>query len=187
MRPRYASDHSAEQRDCALYYIDALDPTTNYTTVRRNAYIGETGREPFIRFMENLYEQPFGDTIVGMPRVDPRVFPSKRAVWAAEEEAIKRLRPLYNYEHNLDNPERIPIPVARRQRAERDRSGGFTSPTRRHPVAGVERRSVSLRAPRWLVLPAAAAGLWILLCVLLPVGPALAVAVAVTVLGAKVR
>lgn len=127
--PRYSRNHSAEQRDCALYYVDCLDPATNYTTVLRDAYIGETARDPFTRFMEHLYEQPFGDTIVGKPRVDPRVFRSKDEVWAAEREAVERLRPIYNYEYNLNNPARIPIPEARRQREDRDRLKGIESPT----------------------------------------------------------
>ncbi len=113
----------AEQRDCRLYRIYGLDPRTGYKTTTL-IYIGETGREPFVRFVEHLYEQPFGDTIVGLPQVDPRVFGSKAQVWAAERAAIEAERPLYNYEWNLNNPRRIPIPVAREQRWARDRAAG---------------------------------------------------------------
>lgn len=117
--PRYAADHSADQRDCALYRIYVLDPRTNYTTVCLG-YIGETAREPFVRFLEHLYEQPFGDTIVGFPQVDPRVFAGKDEVLEAERLAVEAERPLYNYEWNLDNPDRIEIWRTRQQRAERD-------------------------------------------------------------------
>jgi hypothetical protein len=177
--PRYSRNHSAEQRDCALYYVDCLDPATNYTTVLRDAYIGETARDPFTRFMEHLYEQPFGDTIVGKPRVDPRVFGSKDEVWAAEREAVERLRPVYNYEYNLNNPDRIPIPEARRQREERDRAKGIEPPTwdkaprpeRQAPQARPSRRVPRLSvkwsrrrnraAVRLAVWAAFAVGIWL--------------------------
>lgn len=176
--PQRTRDHTPDQRDCSLYYIDVLDVTTNYTTVRRNAYIGETARAPFTRFVEHLYDQPFGDIIVGHPRVDPRVFPGKDAVLAAEREAIRRLRPQYNYEENLDNPLRIPIPEARRQRAARDAARGaepwappartergHVMPRRRHEAGGRptggqtlspawrrRRNVVAVRGSVWLVL-----------------------------------
>lgn len=171
-QPRYTRPHP-DQRECALYYVDVLDPRTNYTTVCLG-YIGETAREPFIRFMEHLYEQPFGDTIVGKPRVDPRVFAGKSAVLVAERDAVERLRPLYNYEWNLANPDRIPIPVARRQREGRDRARGVVSPVwgsaprgrvrpRRERAPSRRRWSrrqkrVAMLAALWLVL--AVAGWW---------------------------
>lgn len=133
-----------DQRDCSLYFIDVLDPRTNYTTVTLG-YIGETARAPFTRFIEHLYDQPFGDTIVGKPRLDPRVFPGKEAVYVAEQAAVEQLRPLYNYEFNLGNPDRIPIPVAQRQRAERDLARGVT-PTTYAPTP--ERREARRPEPR---------------------------------------
>lgn len=168
--PRYDADHSSVQRDCALYYIYVLDPRTNYTTITLG-YVGETGRRPFTRFLEHLYDQPFGDTIVGMPEVDPRVFPDKVAVLAAERATVERLRPLYNYEWNLDNPHRIPVYEARCQRAERDAARGRPSNerwtgerrSRRRPSAPTgsapASRRLSVRvALLWLVLSAV---LWV--------------------------
>lgn len=155
--PRYAADHSADQRDCALYRIYVLDPRTNYRTVCLG-YIGETAREPFVRFLEHLYERPFGDTIVGFPQVDPRVFAGKDEVLEAERLAVEAERPLYNYEWNLENPERIEIWRAREQRAERDaeraRQRGEPQPQPRRtpkpaPAPTVRPRPVrQIRAPR---------------------------------------
>jgi hypothetical protein len=157
-RPRFKTEH-LDQRDCALYYIWVLDPRTNFTTVCLG-YVGETAREPFVRFLEHLYDQPFGDTIVGKPEVDPRRFAGKDEVWAAEKEAVERLRPLYNYEYNLDNPDRIPIPEARRQREARDRAKGVEPPTWDRPVAEVSRR----RSYGWLASrPAGLVYLWLAL------------------------
>jgi hypothetical protein len=167
-RPRYATTHP-DQRDCALYRIYVLDPRTNYTTTCLG-YIGETAREPFIRFMEHLYDQPFGDTIVGKPQVDPRAFAGKGAVLTAERAAVEAERPLYNYEWNQGNPDRIPIPVARRQREERDRARGVPSPTWgpscRPSAASGRQRGGRPRSYRWLrSRPALLAYLWLVLAV----------------------
>lgn len=108
-----------DQRNCALYRIMVLDPATNYTTVRLG-YIGETARTAFTRFIEHLYEQPWADTIVGPPRVDPRMFVGKDAVLAAEKAAVEAELPLYNIEWNMGNPHRIPPWVMREQRQARD-------------------------------------------------------------------
>jgi hypothetical protein len=116
-----------DRRECALYRIRVLDPRTNYKTVTLG-YIGETGRMPFTRFMEHLYDQPWGDTIVGHPEVDPRVFSGKAEVLAAEEEAVKAERPLYNIEWQKGAPHQIPQWTAREQREARDRAKGLRSP-----------------------------------------------------------
>jgi hypothetical protein len=116
-----------DRRDCALYRIMVLDPRTNYTTVTLG-YIGETGRMPFTRFVEHLYDQPFGDTIVGHPHVDPRAFAGKAQVLAAEEAAVRAEKPLYNIEYQKGAPHQIPQWTAREQRAERDRRRGTVTP-----------------------------------------------------------
>jgi hypothetical protein len=120
--PRFAFPH-ADQRECSLYYIDVLDVTTNYTTVTLG-YVGETARLPFVRFLEHLYDQPFGDLIVGKPRIDPRMFAGKAAVLAAERAAVEGLRPQYNDRFNRGNFRRIPVWLACQQRAARDRARG---------------------------------------------------------------
>jgi hypothetical protein len=114
---------TTRHRPCSLYRIYVLDPRTNYKTITLG-YIGETGRMPFTRFIEHLYEQPFGDTIVGHPEVDPRSFADKATVVAAEEAAVKAERPLYNDEFNRGNPDRITIPEAIRQRQQREAARG---------------------------------------------------------------
>jgi hypothetical protein len=139
------STHPA-QRDCALYEIYVLDPRTNYTTITRG-YIGETAREPFVRFLEHLYEKDFADTIVGPPRV-VAAFNSKAEVLAAEEAAVRTKRPLYNIEYNMDNPQRIPPWTAREQRAARDAArateGAAPAPA---PVASPRARRPRSRPP----------------------------------------
>ena len=179
---------STPQRPCSLYRIMVLDPRTNYTTITLG-YIGETGRMPFTRFIEHLYEQPFGDTIVGHPQVDLRVFAGKDAVVAAEEAAVKAERPLYNYEFNLDNPDRITIPQAIEQRRRREAAKGNPNwqPNQkgdRQPVTGAATAPAVAQSPshlarwwarrRWPVIGWGA--LWVtlaaLICALIARGPA---------------
>lgn len=118
-RPYLTTAH----RPCSLYRIYVLDPRTNYTTVTLG-YIGETGRMPFTRFIEHLYEQPWGDTIVGHPEVDPRVFAGKDAVLAAERAAVEAEHPLFNIEFNMGNPDRIRPWEAHEQRRRREAAKG---------------------------------------------------------------
>lgn len=118
-RPYLTTAH----RPCSLYRIYVLDPRTNYKTITLG-YIGETGRMPFTRFIEHLYEQPFGDTIVGHPEVDPRRFDGKDAVVAAEKAAVEAERPLYNIEFNMGNADRIRPWEAQEQRRRREAAKG---------------------------------------------------------------
>lgn len=114
-----------DRRDCALYRIMVVHPVTGKVVL---GYIGETGRMPFTRFMEHLYDQPWGDTIVGHPHVDPRVFAGKAQVLAAEEAAVLAEKPLYNIEWQKGARHAIPQWTAREQRAERDRKRGTVTP-----------------------------------------------------------
>lgn len=113
---------SVDTRDCRLYRFYVWDPRTNYTT-KTLGYIGETVRQPIARLLEHLNDQPWADTIVGW-EVDDRVFAGKDAVLAAEADAIRRERPLFNYRENLDNPHRVEIRWAERQRWARDDADG---------------------------------------------------------------
>lgn len=122
--PRYKFDHSAVQRDCALYAIDVLDPNTG--RVVEGDYIGETARLPFVRFMEHLYDQPFGDLIVGHPRL-LGAYGSKDEVLAAEKAAVESMRPRLNYEWNRGNTRRIEVWRQRADRARRDAAKGVPS------------------------------------------------------------
>lgn len=114
-----------DRRDCALYRIMVVHPVTGKVVL---GYIGETGRMPFTRFMEHLYDQPWGDTIVGHPHVDARVFSSKAEVLAAEKAATLAEKPLYPIEYQRGAPHQIPQWTAREQRAERDRLRGTVTP-----------------------------------------------------------
>lgn len=116
------SDRSAStftgQRDCALYRFWVRHPETGQRVL---GYIGETGRMPFQRLMEHVYQKPWADTIVGW-EVDSVTYPNKQAVLAAELAAIQAERPLYNIEGNMGNPDRIPpwVAVAQRQARQPD-------------------------------------------------------------------
>jgi hypothetical protein len=107
-------------RECRLYRFWVLHPLTGEEVL---GYIGETGRQPFERLLEHLATQPWFDTVVRW-EVDGAVFYGKAAVEAAEAEAIRAELPLYNYEHNLDNPLRIEVWRAKEQRRNRDRQQG---------------------------------------------------------------
>jgi hypothetical protein len=141
-----------DRRDCALYRIMVVHPVTGKVVL---GYIGETGRMPFTRFMEHLYDQPWGDTIVGHPHVDPRVFASKAEVLAAEEAAVLAEKPLYNIDYQKGAPHQIPQWTAREQRAERDRQRGTVTPDWAAKGTGALPRTAASSArrprlsPRW--------------------------------------
>lgn len=107
-------------RECRLYRFWVTHPLTGEVVL---GYIGETGRQPFERLLEHLATQPWFDTVVRW-EIDEQIFWGKAAVEAAEAAAIHAELPLYNYEHNLDNPRRIEIWRAKEQRWARDAQQG---------------------------------------------------------------
>jgi hypothetical protein len=109
-------------RECRLYRFTVWNPHDGYRT-KAKGYIGETWRLPLARVVEHVRDQPWADTICGF-EVDDRVWPSKDSVLAAEEAAVLAELPIYNYEYNLANPDRVPIPEAVRQRWARDDAAG---------------------------------------------------------------
>ncbi len=117
-------------RDCALYRFWVRHPTTG---ARVLGYIGETAQMPFERLMQHIQTQPWADTILGW-EVDDAVYAGKDAVLAAERAAVEAERPLFNYEWNLANPDRVEIWRAKEQRAERDRARGVRPAVRVNPV-----------------------------------------------------
>lgn len=174
------SDRSAStvsgQRDCALYRFWVRHPETGG---RALGYVGETGRLPFQRLMEHIYQQPWADTIVAW-EVDPVTFSDKTSVLAAERRAIETELPLYNVDGNLANPGRIPPGRAVLQRQARD--PGWMQPQRnvrvprqRAPRAAGPRPARRAAPPSQLVrwwtrhrtTVAGWAGLWLSLWVLL--------------------
>lgn len=110
-----------EPRECKLYEFEGWDPHANYAT-KTVVYVGETGRMPFLRLLEHVYAQPWSDTITGW-RVLDEVYPDKAAVLRAEKAHVESVQPLYNVEWNIANPRRILPEEARRQAAERGKSG----------------------------------------------------------------
>jgi hypothetical protein len=145
LAPRRRRDPRVRRRSI-VYGFNILDPDSGKVLVD---YVGQTVQELEARerqhrgqdFTVDDTEQPWSDLIVGKP------FILDEGMWTAveldvrEEFHIRRLRPRYNYTHNLDNPDRIPIPVARRRREERDRVAGRVSPSwagrAPQPAAGV--------------------------------------------------
>ncbi len=165
-------------RGCRVYVFVVWNPHDGYAT-KTVGYVGETGRLPFERLLEHVYSQPWADTIVSWYVLD-EVYPDKRAVLAAEDATIKKLLPLYNYEGNLDNPRRIPIPEAKRQRAARDLAKGavpraaLTDTTRPLRETAKARRPRPVRRSRRYPRPARRLGVagasWALLALLAWVG-----------------
>ena len=90
---------------------------------------------------------------------------TQEALDAQEAGYIRALRPLYNYEHNGQNPYRIPIPEAHRQRWARDDAAGRPrwQPGERTQLSG--RVPMSQAKRRWTrrrVRAALLAGSWLL-------------------------
>ncbi len=114
-------------RDCRLYRIRVYHPDDMGLPAEQRrivlGYVGETLRQPLVRLMEHITDQPWSDTIVGW-ELDPRVFAGKDAVLAAEAAAIRAERPLYNVRGNEFNADRITPPVAIKQRRSRDARQG---------------------------------------------------------------
>jgi hypothetical protein len=107
---------SVDLRDCRLYRFWVEHPVTGEEVL---GYIGETVRQPVERMMEHLRDQPWFDTVTRWER-DPQIFVGKPAVLEAERQAIRAEKPLYNVRENERNEERIPPPLAIRQRRARD-------------------------------------------------------------------
>lgn len=142
-QPRFAVPRT-DRRDCALYRIMVIHPVGGRVVL---GYIGETARMPFTRFMEHLYDQAWGDTIVGHPHVDPHMFAGKAQVCAAEEAAVLAEKPLYNIEYQKGAPHQIPQWTAREQRAERDRQRGTVTPD--WPAKSGVRAAATAAPDRW--------------------------------------
>lgn len=187
--PRPGRDPNVRRRSI-VYGFKVLDPGTGRAPVD---YVGKTVQELSARERQHrggdwdtdADEQPWSDLIVGKP------FIIEQGLWTAaelderERHWIREIRPRYNYEFNLGNPNRIPIPVARRQREARDAAAGRVSPS--WPAAKglsparslwrprARRRSWTRRQKRagavaavWLLLTV---GFWWVACRYLHAGP----------------
>ena len=135
---------------CHLYRFWVRHPDTGEKVL---GYLGETARHPLTRLLEHVNSQPWADTIIGWD-MDEYPYPHKPAVLEAERRAIHAELPLYNHEHNLANPHRIPMDVARQQAAARQaaRLGAPPPPAPQRRPTAVRRPSAGRppARPRWV-------------------------------------
>ena len=92
-------------RPCRVYLIYGTDPRGGATEAVL-LYVGETARKQAQRIEEHRLRQPWGHLITGYALVD-EVYPNKAAALLAEEREIKARRPIFNFEHNQRNPDRL--------------------------------------------------------------------------------
>lgn len=106
------------------------DPATGKHKIRWD-YVGQTIRSREIREGEHLEDKPWADLVAGPSVIVEQGVWNKKDRDAREVGWIKKLRPRFNHDDNLDNPERIPIWDPKRQtwtqiehRHARDRAAG---------------------------------------------------------------
>lgn len=87
-------------------------------------YIGQTVRGLDVREAEHVDDKPWADLIAGPAEEIERGLWDKTTRDLKEVAAIHVLRPRFNYDHNLDNPDRIEIWRQRELRHARDRAAG---------------------------------------------------------------
>ena len=102
----------------------------------RLGWIGQSHRMPLDRCLEHLRRAGYGP-LIGAWALGPDEYETEEDVLAAERAAIHEHRPLWNRQHNMDNPLRedvvpIKMPPREPQRAAwRDRTRPATRRTRR--------------------------------------------------------
>lgn len=82
------------------------DPKTGLRKIRLD-YVGQTIRRLEVRRDEHLDDKPWADLVAGDPIVIAEGEWVKAERDAAEISAIAKIRPRFNHEHNLANPQRI--------------------------------------------------------------------------------
>jgi hypothetical protein len=138
------------RRPGVVYGIRTLDPDTGTVIL---GYVGQTFQRLWQREAQHREDQPWSDLIVGEAFVIAQGWWTCAEIDEVEAVHIRALAPAYNYEHNLNNPNRVPIWLAQRQRAERDAVAGRPvwvpqqRRTRPHPVVASRPRRPSRR--RW--------------------------------------
>lgn len=160
MRPvtRFVPRQRAQRRLGIVYGINTLDPASGTVEV---GYVGQTVQALWQRERQHRETQPWSDLIVGQAYVIERGLWTCAELDAREAFHIKRLQPRYPYEHNLSNPRRIPVYVARRQRLERDRARGVVLTAWQVPSRSLlgswspRRRKAAVLVGVWLLLAVA--------------------------------
>jgi hypothetical protein len=109
------------RRRGVVYGIRTLDPENGAIVL---GYVGQTFQALADREAQHREDQPWSDLIVDEAFVIACGWWTCAEIDAAEALYIRALRPTYNFEHNLDNPQRVPIWVARQQREQRDAVAG---------------------------------------------------------------
>lgn len=87
-------------------------------------YIGQTVRGATVREAEHIETKCWADLIAGPIEIIEQGLWDKATRDRKEIAAIHVLAPRFNYEHNLDNPARIPLPRQTQLRHARDRAAG---------------------------------------------------------------
>lgn len=87
-------------------------------------YVGQTVRGADIREAEHIDEKCWADLIAGRIQVIDSGVWTKAERDAREIRAIRLLKPRFNYDHNLDNPDRVEIWRQVELRHARDRAAG---------------------------------------------------------------
>lgn len=106
-RPRY------------VYAYDVLDIRHEHTEVRVG-YVGKTSSRLCYRDAQHRASKPWAWAIVGEIRPVWSGDCGRIALWFREVYYIHRMKPLFNYEHNTANPDRVPIWQAKRLYDRRD-------------------------------------------------------------------
>lgn len=165
----------AVRRRGAVYAIPTLAVDPNGRPIPGAVvvgYVGQTRQTVKTRELQHRACQPFGDLILGGSWVVEEGTWTDAELDERERHHIrngvrlvgsgKPQRPIYNYEHNLDNPRRVEVWRAVQQR--QVRQPGWVRPTGeapapRRPVRRVRR----FRWTPWRVRAAAVASVWLAL------------------------
>lgn len=131
-------------------------------------YVGQSVRELVVRGAEHADDKPWSDLIAGELQLIDYGMWDKKQRDLAEIRAIHLLKPRFNYDHNLGNKNKIPLPRQVEQRHARDRLAGrpLWIPLEQRTAAALAlaeqdtiRAGLDAREPRYPVLLA-----WDVLC-----------------------
>lgn len=121
-RQRPPSRAMPVRRPGIVYGINVVHPVTGEVVL---GYVGKTRQQLASRERQHREEQPWADTIVGSAYVivEHQGW-SEAELDHAEQTHIRALKPIYNIDHNRNNPNRIPPWQAIEQRQAREAARG---------------------------------------------------------------